>query len=117
MVLYRNGTILLYYNTLTGNVTSATVGIEDSTGTDGVQIVYNAAYLKNNLAVKISATPAWLSVSPATDTVNGGETSPVAVTFDATSLTAGTYTANLEISHNAPGDVSPLLVPCTALPK
>ena len=44
----------------------------------------------------------WLAVSPDNGTTLGGATTPVAVTFDSTGLSAGTYNANLCITSNDP---------------
>ena len=57
VVLQSNGKIYFYYNNLAADVTSCTVGIENSNGNDGLQIAYDAAYLENQLAVQIAAEP------------------------------------------------------------
>ncbi len=44
----------------------------------------------------------WLSVAPAAGANSGGVATPVTVSFDSTSLAAGTYTANLCIDSNDP---------------
>lgn len=54
----------------------------------------------------------WLSESPAGATTAGGTSTPVTVTFDATSLTQGTYTAELCITSNDP-DEQTVHVPVT----
>ena len=58
IILYPNGKIVYQYLTMTGsaaNLSSATIGQQNADGTDGLQIVYNAAYVHNNLAIMISA--------------------------------------------------------------
>jgi len=52
VILHENGDIVLQYQSLTGNLQSATVGIEDSTGTTGLQYLYNAPGLRNELAIR-----------------------------------------------------------------
>ena len=54
----------------------------------------------------------WLSESPASGVTAGGTSTPVTVTFDATSLTPGTYTADLCITSNDP-DEPTVQVPVT----
>jgi hypothetical protein len=44
----------------------------------------------------------WLSFAPASGATAGGGSTPVTVTFDSTSLAAGTYNANLCVSSNDP---------------
>ena len=46
----------------------------------------------------------WLGESPTGGTIAGGTSTPVTVTFDATSLTPGTYTAELCIASNDPDE-------------
>ena len=53
IILTPNGKILFQYQNLQGTLNSATVGIENATGTAGLQIAYNKNYLTNNLAVLI----------------------------------------------------------------
>lgn len=53
-ILYQNGEIEFQYQNLNAqDLTSATIGIEDSTGNSGLEIVFNNYFLQNNLAVKI----------------------------------------------------------------
>jgi outer membrane protein assembly factor BamB len=54
--LHENGTILFYYNTMSGTLNSATVGIENKDGTDGLQIAYNQNYVHDHMAVRIEKT-------------------------------------------------------------
>jgi len=53
----------------------------------------------------------WLSVEPKSGTINPGETPTVNVTFDASDLDLGTYTANIKFNHN--GENTPVVVPVT----
>lgn len=110
------GGVTYQYLTMTGTLTSATVGIENSTGTDGLQVVFNAAYIANNLAVKIN-TPRieWLSVTPTSGTVPEGGTTDVTVTYDATGKIGSLeYTGDLGISSNDPSKPT-LELPVTML--
>ncbi len=53
-VLYEDGQIVLQYQSLAGSLDSATVGIENDVGSDGLLYLYNAAGLANNKAVRFS---------------------------------------------------------------
>jgi len=53
----------------------------------------------------------WLNAEPATGTINPGETPAVTVSFDASNLDVGTYSANLTFTHN--GENEPIVVPVT----
>ncbi len=113
-VLYPSGKIEMNYGTMTpGNasLTSATIGIENSTGTDGLQVVYNAAYMHSNLSIKITAGE-WLSALPVSGTVQPGGNAVSDISFDASDLVAGTYTGSINLLSNDP--VSPSInIPVT----
>jgi len=100
--LYESGDIYFYYCFLDGSLTSLTVGIEDSTATDGLQIAYNEEYLENLLAVRISHNPQWLQFDSWTGYIFSGEQKDISVSFDATNLIEGTYSATLQILSDDP---------------
>ena len=98
----RTGDILFQYLTMASVLNSATIGIENGSGTVAVQVIYNANYVHDSLAVRISRGLSWLSESPVGGTISAGGNQPVSVTFDATALVAGTYRGNLTILSNDP---------------
>ncbi|MBE0571151.1 MAG: S8 family serine peptidase, partial [Ignavibacteriaceae bacterium] len=102
VVLYSNGRIMLYYNNMNATLTSATVGIENSSGTDGLQIAYNAAYVSNGLAVKIASDPDWLSNNISSGRIYNGNSIDVVLTFNSEDYPLGTYTMDVVISSNDP---------------
>lgn len=51
IILNHDGAILFQFQDMQGNLTSATVGIENTDGTDGLQLAFNAAFIENELAV------------------------------------------------------------------
>jgi len=64
VILYPSGKILFQYQNFTGSwpLTSATVGIENADASDGLEVVYNGAYLHNALAIQF--TPANVPPDP-----------------------------------------------------
>jgi len=60
VILNRDGSIYYNYASMNdgghGN-NSATIGIENGTGTDGLQVVYNANYVHDELTIRFSAEP------------------------------------------------------------
>jgi subtilisin family serine protease len=102
VILYPNGTIIFQYETMTGYVESATVGIQNATKDDGLSVVYNAAYMHSNLAIKFAATPEWLKVSPAGGTVPPGGYIDLTALFNATDLYGGDYNGAVHIDGNDP---------------
>lgn len=113
MVLDRNGTITFYYNTMSGTLTSATVGIQNDTRDDGLSVVYNASYIKNGLAVRLRAAPPWLSINPESGTIAPGGSAECDVHFSSDGMPAGLSMGSLSLEHNDPTSTSPLQVPCT----
>ncbi len=110
--LYENGDIYFYYNDLTGDLTSSTVGIEDATGQTGLQIAYNEPYLHDYLAIRIYKSVPWIELEPSEGTISAGESEEIIFSFHSSELPAGTYLATAVIASNDPG-TSELAVPIT----
>jgi hypothetical protein len=112
VILYENGTILFNYRELNGVLTSATVGIENSSGNDGLQVAYNKEYLHNQLSVQFSRGPRWLSSDVYGGVLTAGQIQNVNLTFDADNLEIGNYNALIKLSSNDP-DEGLLEIPVT----
>ncbi len=114
VVLESSGKIKIYYKEMTGATDKATVGIENQTGTDGMEVAYNASYPQSNeFALQFMAEPEWISSN---DLGGGrlfnGSSANVELSFDATGLSEGDYSMDVVISSNAP-DKSTVIVPVT----
>ncbi|HEY9114577.1 MAG TPA: choice-of-anchor D domain-containing protein [Bacteroidales bacterium] len=105
VILNDDGSILYQYYSMVGLLHYATIGIENATGDDGLQVAYNnGVYIHDNLAVLFSlpAPCPWItSVAPTSGTVSGGGSQQVTVDVDATGLRLGTYECHLTIYSNA----------------
>jgi hypothetical protein len=101
IVLHADGRIVYQYQTVTA-ATSCSVGIENAAGTDGLQVVFNSAYLTNNLAIEFATVTPWLSVSPTSGSVLPGGSGTVTLGYDATGLAEGIYTAEVNLISNDP---------------
>jgi hypothetical protein len=116
--LYNNGHIRIYYNNITGGftATSATVGIENNTGTVATNIAYNTTYIHNGLAVMIEfPIPSFITaVNPPQGQVAPGEFVDVTATFTSNDLDfpVGTHTAELELTTNDLAN-STVMIPAT----
>ncbi len=106
VILSPNGTVKTQYKNMgisAGTLTSSAIGIENATGTIGLGVVNNAAYMHNNLAIKFSLPDApWLTESPLSGSVNPGDSVKVVITFNSTGLSDSTYLAVLKIASNDP---------------
>ncbi len=112
VILSRDGTILYQYLTLVGDVTQSTVGIENNDGTVGLEVVFNAPYLHDNLAIRIQDACPWLSESPLSGEIPGGLSQDVDIVASAEDLEPGLYECELAILSNDP-DEPQVTVPVT----
>ncbi|MBK7632097.1 MAG: S8 family serine peptidase [Ignavibacteriales bacterium] len=112
IVLYANGRIMFYYNNMNATLNSATVGIENAAGNDGLQVAYNANYVANNLAVLFASEPDWLSNNVNSGTLFNGSSVAVELTFRAEDYPAGNYGMDLVVTSNDPVNAT-VTVPVT----
>ncbi len=108
IVLKSNDRIMFYYNNLNATLTSATVGIENGAGSDGLQIAYDATYLANNLAIQIAADPEWLTLNNYSGTIYNGNSVNVGLMINTEGIDLGDYSMDMEITTNDP--VHPLMI-------
>ena len=111
VVLHASGLIDVHYKEIGGYTGSATVGIEDSSGTNGIEVLYNGYRtihptfeLSNGLA--LSYTPQFakfVQVSPLAGTTTAVSSSTLEVNFNSYDLAPCTYTANIDIAHTGTG--------------
>ncbi|MDK9699861.1 MAG: T9SS type A sorting domain-containing protein [bacterium] len=73
VILMPDGSILYQYNTTSGTVNSGTIGVENGTGTVGLQVAFDAAYIAVGRAVRIYAQAA-TNILYGTVTANTGGT-------------------------------------------
>jgi hypothetical protein len=114
VILSIDGSIKLQYlNIASGfDVASGAVGIENATGTDGLEVAYATNYLKNNLAVLIVKPYTWLTVDRFSGVVAPGANETVNCKLSSGSMDEGDYVSTIVIGSNDP-DVSenPLQIP------
>jgi subtilisin family serine protease len=103
-ILNADGSIVYQYNSMAAPTNSATLGIQDGTGSDGLQIAFNTPYVENGLAVRIWAIPQWVTVAPADGTVWTPGSTNLDVAFDASGLVGGTYDGIIRIVSNDPDE-------------
>ena len=102
VILYSDGRIYYQYLNMGSPVNDATIGNENTGGATGLQVVYNAAYMHNNLAIKIEKGLAWVDESPSSGTIAPGGNQNVSVNFNAIGLSIGTYSGVLKVNSNDP---------------
>jgi hypothetical protein len=114
VILEANGTIKVQYLSMASgfDVLNCAVGIENETGTDGLEVAYHATYLHDSLAVLYVRPAQWLRLGSSSGSLAPGEADTIACTFTAADLDTGVYTANVAVSSNDPDSAdNPWLVP------
>lgn len=100
-LIYPSGTIDFQYLSMQGTrLNESTVGIQNATRDVGLQVAFNAAYVHDNLRVRITNQPGWLTAAPLAGVTPAGERDTVLVTFDATGLADGDYTGSIRVFSN-----------------
>ncbi len=103
MVLTRDGAIHTQYLAMMGDVDSATIGINDESGDEGLLTAYNTgvpSFMMDELTVRFSPGLPWLTVSPTSHSLGPGETVSVQLTGASEGLNAGMHTGRiLLLSH------------------
>jgi hypothetical protein len=105
IILQSNGTILYQYLRMASTaLNSATIGVENSGGSIALQVVYNASYVHDRLAIMITNDVlTWASVNPTSGSIAPGDSVPVQLRIHPAGLIAGRmYNGSLRISGNTP---------------
>ena len=111
VVLHESGGIDINYRTMEGNITSATIGMQNSTGLDGLQIVFNGDYIQDELSLQFRKQLGtnWFSLYSETNNLSGilevGEPAEFSVDVNSEGLPEDHYVGNIRISNNAGPDV------------
>jgi hypothetical protein len=116
VILDADGTITFQYKVVAANA-SCTVGIENATGGDGLQVLFNTAYLHSEMAIRITHEPLptpWLTLAPLSGTVAPASSGIVEAIFRTEDCQLGTYQGMVTIVSNAPNG-SLVEIPVTLL--
>jgi len=100
--LKEDGEILFQYLRMTGPVKFSTVGIQNGTGSDGLQISYNSEFVRDRLAIRIDTVPPWLSAAPTSGRILAGEEHQATILLDAGGLAKGTHVEVMRLLTNDP---------------
>lgn len=100
-ILFEDGRILFQYKTMS-LANKCTVGIENSSGDDGLEISFQKDYLHDGLAILIAHNAPWLTFHPQSGSIEPNDITQIKVAFDGSSLTTGTHTARLFFNSNDP---------------
>jgi photosystem II stability/assembly factor-like uncharacterized protein len=103
VIVKSNGDILYQYLRMVGVTNSATIGIENATGTTALQVVFNAAYVHNNLAVLLTRDLfPWMSTDRTAGTLAPGDSQAVSLRIHPAGLPGGTLRGHVLARGNTP---------------
>lgn len=103
LVLTPDGAIHTQYNQMQPATNSATIGVQNMAGDDGLLTAYNTAvpgFLADELTVRFAPGLPWLSVTPWTYNLGPGESVNVSLTGDASELAPGLHEGRLLLLSN-----------------
>ncbi|MDP6685261.1 MAG: T9SS type A sorting domain-containing protein [Candidatus Marinimicrobia bacterium] len=98
-VLYPSGTVQLNYRSIIGTH-SATIGMQNSNGSTGLQVSFNNDYVHEDLSLLFSKGPEWLTVTPTEGEIDYGMSENATVTANTTGLDAGEFQGYVSIFSN-----------------
>jgi len=106
VVLHESGGFDINYRNMEENVTSATIGMQNATGLDGLLIVFNDEYIQNELSLQFRKPIGtdWFSVYSETDDLSGtlevGEAAEFTVDVNSEGLPEDEYLGHIIVSTN-----------------
>ena len=85
---------------MSGDVNSATIGIQDASGTNAKLISIDADFAHSELTLNIKPKPSWLDLSPYFGEIAYGNSSELTLNFNTSNISGGIYDYNVEILSN-----------------
>ena len=107
-ILYKNGKIKIQYKDIDAGflTSSATIGLQSSDQSLGLQVSYNSSYIHNDLALMFSLPADFIiDVQPPFGTVAEGESQDITITYDSQDYEPGDYTQELFLESNDPNNM------------
>jgi hypothetical protein len=103
VVIYKNGKILLLYDSFASGVitNSCTIGLQSSSPEIGLQVAFNENYLHDDLAVFMRVPGDFIiDVEPAYGIIPENSSSVITITYDSKQYVPGPYTQELLLESN-----------------
>jgi hypothetical protein len=102
IVLFDSGEMLFEYLEMTEVLDSATIGVQDASGTAGLTAVFNVPYVHDRMAVRLLVQKDWVAAAPRSGRLRSGASTSIPLTFNASGLAAGRYDGWVPIFANDP---------------
>tara|TARA_B110000467_G_scaffold128216_1_gene121572 strand:- start:412 stop:981 length:570 start_codon:yes stop_codon:yes gene_type:complete len=100
VVLFADGVIDFNYRTMTGDINSSTIGIQNESGDSGINISINQNFVEDMMALNIKGKPSWLTISPLMLNLEPAASDQVSLNFNSGSIPAGGYDYILNLKTN-----------------
>ena len=113
VVLFKDQRIDINYRNMEGYNSSATIGIQNDIGSDGIQISYNDQYIQNNLRVSFKPTYNWISPINDSGQIAVGEQVNYSIIIDGDNIESESETTFIIINSNSA--VSTTVIPINVL--
>ncbi|RLC51536.1 MAG: hypothetical protein DRI23_04810 [Candidatus Cloacimonadota bacterium] len=110
LILYPNGDIVFQYREMTGDIDSATIGMQDNDANDALQIVYNGTFVENEFCVIFRKIVDWMQIDPTYGYIEQGESAEIEIFVDATELIPDQFSCDIILVTNDP-DASSVTIP------
>ncbi len=104
VILMPDGSIKIQYLDFASgfDAASATIGIENADGTDGLEVAYLTNYVHANLALQFYCPSQWLTLDVTDGFVAPGEADTIQYHISTEGLDTGVYVTNVCITSNDP---------------
>lgn len=104
IIIYPNGRIKYQYQQVQGEVNSNTIGIQNETGTVGLQAAYNENYATGNMAIEFYPPADWFTFDNTQGSVAVGTSEDAEFNISTELLPQGSYLCNLLVMSNDPNN-------------
>lgn len=112
VILELSGAIVFQYEEVPGSHEVCTVGIERSSGTEGLEVVYNATYVQSGMAVRIEDPAPWLVEDEPSGVIAALDTEGILLDVDTYGVAQGVYSITLIVESDDP-DEPEIAIPVT----
>ena len=109
IIIYKNGHIDINYAGMTGDRTSATIGIQNDDGTIAQEVIYNNSYLHNFLGISFQKAPTWFTIDEENyleNELSDFESTNHNFNINSSQVDNGNYLTYVHIESNATGPIT-----------
>lgn len=102
VILHSTGKVEVNYKEMIGLTSSATIGIQNGSGSIAQQVVYNNGYVHNDLKLVFNKSSSWLEIDgDLQGQVFSGDAISIDYTINTDELVSGNYSSYITIASNA----------------